>query len=141
MYVQSLRQGKARQLCLKTTPLFPKRKRRAASGGTRTRDVLRTKNLSHRSRQLSWAGRIFKGKGVSSLINRATHVSMGMHNHWRQQSANILDDLDDAILLAIYSHHSQRVPCVHLHTHIVHMNSIVCGRTAVGRYMYMYTSG
>ena len=35
MYIQSLRQGKARQLRLKTTPLFPKRKRRAASGGTR----------------------------------------------------------------------------------------------------------
>ena len=38
MYIQSLRQGKARQLCLKTTPLFPKKKRRAASGGTQTRD-------------------------------------------------------------------------------------------------------
>ena len=36
MHIQSLRQ---RQLRLKTTPLFPKRKRRAASGGTRTRDV------------------------------------------------------------------------------------------------------
>ena len=37
--VQSLRQGKARQLRLKTAPLFPKRKRRAASGGIRTLDA------------------------------------------------------------------------------------------------------
>ena len=48
---QSLRLGKAKQLRLKTTPFF-KRKRRAASGGTRTRDVLHTRQtlyqLSHR---------------------------------------------------------------------------------------------
>ena len=41
MYVQLLRKGKVRQLCLRTTPLiFQREKRRAASGGTRTRDVL-----------------------------------------------------------------------------------------------------
>ena len=42
MYIQSLRQGKARQLRLKTTPLFPKRKRRAALGT----DTLPTEPLS-----------------------------------------------------------------------------------------------
>ena len=49
---QSLRLGKAKQLHLKTTLFFLKRKRRAASGGTRTRDVLHTVQmlyqLSHR---------------------------------------------------------------------------------------------
>ena len=36
MYVQLLRQGNVRQLLF-----FPKRKRRAASGGIQTRDILR----------------------------------------------------------------------------------------------------
>ena len=39
MYIQSLRKGKGR---LKTTPLLLKRKRGAAPGGTRTRDILCT---------------------------------------------------------------------------------------------------
>ena len=51
MYVQLLRQGSARKLCPRTTH-FSKRKRRAASGGIRTCDVLRARQtryqLSHR---------------------------------------------------------------------------------------------
>ena len=44
MYVQLLRPGRAKQLRLRTTPLFfPKRKRRAASGGIRTGNILRAR--------------------------------------------------------------------------------------------------
>ena len=78
MYVQLLRLGNARKLCPRTTH-FSKRKRRAASGGIRTRDVLRARQtlyqLSHRGSSAGQA-KSFKGKGVSSLTNRATHFSI-----------------------------------------------------------------
>ena len=42
---QSLRQGKAKQLRLKTTPFSPKRKGRATSGRIRTHNILCTRQV------------------------------------------------------------------------------------------------
>ena len=59
MYNQLQRQGKCKQRHLKTTLFFLKRKRRAASGGTRTRDVLHSGQmlyqLSHQGSSAGWA--------------------------------------------------------------------------------------
>ena len=74
--VIEIRQSKA------TTPednsFFLKRKRRAASCGTRTRDVLHTRQtlyqLSHRGSSAGQAESLCKGKVVSSMINRVMYM-------------------------------------------------------------------
>ena len=85
MYVQSLRQGKQGNYTVRQLLLFPREKRRVASGGIRTRDVLRTRQtlyqLSHRSSSAGQAESL-KGNGISSLINRATHFrTVHVHVH------------------------------------------------------------
>ena len=74
---QSLRQRKATKP--KDNSLFLKRKRRAASGGIQTHDVLHTRQtlyqLSHQGSSAGQAKSLnatCRGKGVSSLINRVT---------------------------------------------------------------------
>ena len=64
-----MKQGKAKQIRLKTIPFFLKRKRRAASGRIRTHNILRTKQMLYQlSHQGSSAGQVeflkfMQGKG------------------------------------------------------------------------------
>ena len=102
MNYQSLRLGNAKQLHLKTTPFFLKKKIRAASGGTRTRDILHTRQtlyqLSHRGSSAGQAeslsvmqrqSRLFPYKQVYSIsvhvhVHACGHVHMSTHtNMWR----------------------------------------------------------
>ena len=64
-----------------TTPeddsFFPKRKRRTTLGGTRTHDVLHSRQmlyqLSYRGSSAGWAeSLVYTANGVSPLINRGT---------------------------------------------------------------------
>ena len=74
---QSLRQGKAKQLCLNTTPFFPKRKRRAVPGAIRTRDILRVRQtlyqLSHRGSSAGQA-ELYTRQRASLLMNSISVV-------------------------------------------------------------------
>ena len=63
---QSLR--KAKQLCLKTTPFFPREKEELFSGGIRTRDILRARQTLY---QLSHRG---SSAGQAKSLNVFMHI-------------------------------------------------------------------
>ena len=79
MLTQSTRQGKVKQLRPKTNPFFFKRKGRAASGGTRTHNILHTRQtvyqLSHRGSSAGQAESL-QGKGRLSPDGQGNSISV-----------------------------------------------------------------
>ena len=120
---QPLRQGEAKQLHLKTTPFFSiLRKRRAASGRTRTHDVLHTRQTLY---QLSHQGSSAGQAESLNVMQRQSHLSPDNRLTLSQYSMYIYP----SILLYMYCTYTPKSFCtcyvqyLYAHACAVHLQS------------------